>query len=155
MNTLLVRMLLAGASLFGTTAIAVAQQASSPAQSNQVDFGKAEFESRCATCHGITGKGDGPTAQYLTRKPSDLTTLAKNNNGVLPVAAMYEVIEGGKEVPGHGNSGMPAWGNAYRNQAGEHAFDTPYDVGAFARSEAYARARILALIEYINRLQVK
>lgn len=27
------------------------------------------FRTRCATCHGVTGKGDGPTAQALNPKP--------------------------------------------------------------------------------------
>ena len=77
------RTLLVSVLLFGISTMVVAQEASSPAQSKGVDFGKAEYEGRCATCHGITGKGDGPTAVYLTRKTSDLTTLAKNNNGIL------------------------------------------------------------------------
>jgi hypothetical protein len=34
-------------------------------------------------------------------------------------------------------------------KAGEYYMDVPYD------SEAYVRARILALIDYISRLQVK
>lgn len=145
----LVSMLLVGALLLGTTVNALAQQASGSAQSKPVDLGKAEFEGRCATCHGMTGKADGPTAAYLTRKTSDLTTLAKNNNGILPVTAMYEIIAGGKELPAHGTREMPVWGTVYRIQAGEHYFEMPYD------PEAYVRARILALIEYINRLQVK
>ena len=44
---------------------------------------------------------------------------------------------------------MPVWGNAYRVEAAQHYFEWPYDV------EGYVRARILALIEYIDRLQEK
>jgi hypothetical protein len=44
---------------------------------------------------------------------------------------------------------MPTWGNAYRIKAAEYYLDSPYD------PEAFVRARILALIEYISRLQVK
>jgi mono/diheme cytochrome c family protein len=58
----LVSMLLVGALLLGTTVNALAQQASGSAQSKPVDLGKAEYEGRCATCHGMTGKGGGPTA---------------------------------------------------------------------------------------------
>ncbi len=44
---------------------------------------------------------------------------------------------------------MPVWGTAYRIQAAEHYMDAPYD------PESYVRARVLALIEYINRMQSK
>ena len=144
-----VRMSVVVASLLGTVGPAVAQQASSPAQTKRVDFGRAEYRARCATCHGLTGKGDGPTAAYLTRKTADLTTLSKNNNGILPVTAMYLVITGDTELPGHGTREMPVWGNAYRVEAAQHHLEWPYDV------EGYVRARILALIEYIDRLQAK
>jgi mono/diheme cytochrome c family protein len=137
------------ASLFGTAVFAAAQQPSNPSQSKRVDLGRAEYNARCATCHGLTGKGDGSMAAYLTRKTPDLTTLAKNNNGILPVTAMYLVIIGDTELPGHGTREMPVWGNAYRIEAGQHYFESPYDI------EGYVRARILALIEYIDRLQAK
>lgn len=31
----------------------------------------------CASCHGTSGKGDGPAASDLKTKPTDLTMLAK------------------------------------------------------------------------------
>ncbi len=95
------------------------------------------------------GTGDGPNKPYLTRSPTDLTTLAKANGGVLPVNRLYESIEGTLTVPGHGTRDMPTWGNEYRIQAAEYYIDTPYDSGGVVR------ARILALIDYISRLQAK
>jgi len=136
-----------GAVFLGTTATAFAQQASS--QPKRVDLGKTEYESNCASCHGLTGKGDGPMAGYVSPKIADLTTLAKKNNGILPVSAMYDIIVGEREVPGHGSRDMPVWGREYRIKAGEYYVDVPYD------PEAYVRTHVLALIEYINRLQVK
>jgi hypothetical protein len=126
---------------------ATAQQAPKPPRST--DIGKLEYESRCATCHGETGKGDGPTAAYLTRQMPDLTDLAKRNNGILPVSELYDIIDGLKEIPGHGTRELPVWGTAYRVEAGEYYGDTPYD------PEVYVRARVLALVEYISRLQEK
>jgi mono/diheme cytochrome c family protein len=43
-----------------------------------VDVGKARemFNSRCATCHGAAGKGDGPGALTLTPKPRNYTDKA-------------------------------------------------------------------------------
>lgn len=128
-----------------TGPVAVAQRVQTAPGRN--DVGKIEFESKCALCHGVSAKGDGPLAPYLNKAVADLTTLAKRNGGILPVAAMYEIIEGGKEIPAHGSRDMPAWGSAYRIPPGER--DVPYD------PEAYVRARILAIIEYVNRLQVK
>ena len=131
-------------------AVSVAQQATGTARDvSRTDIGKVEYEARCATCHGVSGKGDGPTAAYLTSKAPDLTTLTKRNNGIFPVADMYEVITGPKGASTHGTREMPVWGTAYRVEAGEHYMDMPYD------PEAYVRARVLALIEYVSRLQEK
>ena len=124
--------------------------ATASAQQAAQDFGKAEYEFNCAACHGVTGKGDGPAAVYLTPKPSDLTTLTKTNNGVFPVTRVYEVIDGSQQVKGHGSRDMPVWGREYRLEAGERNFEGPlYSPGA------YVRVRILALIEYLSRLQAK
>lgn len=112
------------------------------------DYGKREFESNCASCHGVSGKGNGPLGELLKRSPPDLTVLAKNNQGVFPMSRLYEVIEGAN-VPAHGSRDMPVWGRDYRIKDAEYYVDTPYDPAALVRS------RILALLEYINRLQVR
>jgi len=44
---------------------------------------------------------------------------------------------------------MAIWGRAYNIKAAEYYVDVPYD------QEAWVRSRILALAEYLNRLQVK
>ncbi len=36
--------------------------------------GKAVFAQYCGSCHGATGKGDGPGAAALNPKPKDLTS---------------------------------------------------------------------------------
>ena len=38
--------------------------------------GKEEFTRYCASCHGLTAKGDGPMADQLKKAPADLTQLA-------------------------------------------------------------------------------
>jgi mono/diheme cytochrome c family protein len=113
-----------------------------------VDLGKREFESNCASCHGLSGKGGGYAVEWLRKSPTDLTTLTKRNGGVFPVSRMYESIEGGN-VASHGSRDMPVWGQDYRTKAAEYYVDVPYD------PETYVRSRILALMEYINRLQEK
>lgn len=115
----------------------------------KLDFGKREYDGQCAVCHGRLGKGDGPYAGIVDTRIADLTTLARRNNGVFPFQRVYEVIDGRQLLKAHGSRDMPVWGSRYLALAGEAAFDVPYD------PEAYVRTRILALTEYVNRLQVK
>ena len=115
-------------------------------QTTRVDPGKREFDANCAVCHGSTGKGNGPYQDMLKRSPPDLTTLSRRNGGILPANRLYDAIEGAN-LPAHGSRDMPIWGTAFRIQAGEYYADMPYDTAV------YVRSRILALVEYINRLQ--
>ena len=81
------------------------------AQAEDLDVGKAEFQSSCASCHGADGRGKGPVSGLLKVPPPDLTILAKNNNGVFPTNAIYETIYGSKIISAHGTREMPIWGN--------------------------------------------
>lgn len=113
----------------------------------KVDLGKREFESKCAVCHGSDGKGNGPYAEQLKRALPDLTTLAQRNGGVFPVSRTFDNIEGAGK--GHGTRTMPVWGLDYSIQATEALPDLPYN------QAVYVRTRIMALLEYLNQLQVK
>jgi cytochrome c1 len=115
------------------------------------DLGKIEFVNNCAACHGVDGKGNGSLGNLLQRSPPDLTMLAKNNNGVLPMNRMYAVMEGTAGVPSHGTRDMPIWGKEYLVEESQKlreargAYDAP----------AVVRARILTLLEYISRIQAR
>lgn len=115
------------------------------------DFGKREYDSNCAACHGPKGKGDGPFVDlmYLGKPLPDLTTLAKRNNGVFPTARVYEIIDGRQEIKGHGPREMPIWGRDYLEKMSDTFAVYPYD------PEPIVRVRILALVDYIARLQAK
>ncbi|MGJ4938669.1 c-type cytochrome [Bradyrhizobium sp. HKCCYLRH2015] len=117
------------------------------------DAGKSDFAMSCAPCHGADGKGGGPVSTQLKSVPSDLTAIAKKNNGVFPVSSTYEVIDGRQAILAHGTRDMPIWGYRYRpSQA------TQLSSGADASSfdpDSIARARILAIIDYLNRIQEK
>jgi mono/diheme cytochrome c family protein len=118
----------------------------------RMDPGKQEYENSCVLCHGKDGKGTGAIVDLLKKAPTDLTTLSKKNNGVFPFERVYAVIDGREMVKSHGDRDMPAWGNRYSTdsmKAAEYYMDVPYD------AEMYARSRILALIDYLNRMQVK
>jgi hypothetical protein len=115
------------------------------------DVGKEEFESKCATCHGASGKGDGPQAQMLPIKPADLTVLAKKNGGIFPTSRVQEIIDGRLEVAAHGPRLMPVWGAEFLIKETTR----PQDVSAetFSYRESMVNARILALVDYLGRLQ--
>lgn len=114
----------------------------------RVDLGKREFEARCASCHGVTGRGNGSISDLLRHSPPDLTQLARRNGGILPVDRIYDSITG-DAVKSHGSRDMPVWGMVYRTDAASYYGELPYD------PEAYVRARVLALVEYISRLQAR
>ncbi len=81
-----------------------------PVGKTQADNGKQMFESYCAPCHGIDGRGHGPTASALTVAPPDLTVLSKNNHGTFPNTHVVSVLQFGPSLPAHGSSQMPIWG---------------------------------------------
>lgn len=120
------------------------------AQQSKFDPGKREFENNCASCHGSDGKGNGPMVEFLRRSPPDLSLLAKNNQGILPINRMFDVIEGAN-VASHGSRDMPIWGREYRIEEAQNLLEARGNYDA----SALVRARILTLLEYINCLQVR
>ena len=130
------------AMLAGLSATAVA--------ADKLDIGKMQYESACAVCHGPLGKGDGPLRSQLVSRVPDLTMLTRNNNGVFPFDRVYQIIDGRQEIKAHGPREMPVWGRGFNMQS-SIVFENypPYD------TESNARSRMLALTEYLYRLQAK
>ena len=101
--------------------------------------GADSFKSYCASCHGLSAKGNGPIASRLRVDPPDLTTLARRNDGRFPSDRVRGFIDGsGRELQAHGPSDMPVWGPIFR------AFD-PLD--------ARVRQRIDNLVKYLESIQ--
>jgi mono/diheme cytochrome c family protein len=50
------------------------------ADAASVSRGKQLFQSSCATCHGASGRGDGPVGKALDPKPADLTAMAGHHS---------------------------------------------------------------------------
>jgi mono/diheme cytochrome c family protein len=121
-----------------------------PAAAAEKAVGELEYEHKCVRCHGVSGKGDGWFTEFLKKPPPPLTQLKKNNGGVFPFDHVYQVIDGRKTVQVHGPREMPVWGSVYRAESGKEF--GPYH-GLVYVDEGVVRARILALIEYISRLQ--
>lgn len=63
----------------------------------------------CAGCHGADGRGDGPAAVGLARKPADLTRIAARNGGVFPRVKVMDWIDGFTRSGKHGGQVMPVF----------------------------------------------
>ena len=113
------------------------------------DIGKSEYDANCAVCHGPDGKGKGPFVSQLTIQPPDLTLLAKKNGGVFPASRIFNLIDGREDMQAHGPRDMPIWGESYLTDAKGPSYDS------FLKREEFVRARILALTDYLARLQQK
>ena len=72
----------------------------------------AEF---CASCHGASGRGDGPDAASIGKRPADLTTISKRNGGVFPMAYVISTIDGYTRAK-EGNLTMPEFGVMMEDQ---------------------------------------
>ncbi len=140
----------AAATLLPVAALLAAGSPDALAADRAVDVGRLEYEGACATCHGLSGKGDGPVAPLLTARTPDLTVLARDNKGVYPFDRVLKTIDGTVEVKTHGPRQMPVWGRIFRQQSSLY-LDTfpPPD------PDSAARSRMLALAEYLYRLQGK
>jgi mono/diheme cytochrome c family protein len=131
-------------------AACVAAGAMPAVAADKFDFGKREYESNCAVCHGMKGKGDGPYAGFVqTKRGLDLTGIQKRNGGIFPLLQVLETIDGRRELAAHGARDMPIWGRDYLARSRGDYMDVPYD------AERYVDTRIVALADYLFRLQAK
>ncbi len=124
---------------------AMAGQAAAPGQAGVVSSaagGEATYRAHCASCHGVSGTGDGPVSEFLRISVPDLTRIALRNNGVFPSAEVQRIIDGRQRVRGHGSTEMPVWGDTLG----------PTLAGPDA---AVTRRRIEELVAYLELLQRK
>lgn len=114
--------------------------------SGRVTSGKREYRRYCAQCHGLNAKGDGPVATALKKKPTDLTMLAKKNNGEFPEKKVVAFIDGSETVAAHGSRAMPIWGLAFRKPSSTHTA---------AHTTREVHERINMLVDYLKSVQEK
>jgi mono/diheme cytochrome c family protein len=114
-----------------------------PIKHTAVSSGEEMYVEYCAVCHGKDGKGDGPAASALKPPPTDLSTLAKRNNGTFPADHVTSILRFGTEAPAHGTAEMPIWSTLFRSLDNKTATD-----GA-------VQLRIFNLTKYIESLQTK
>jgi mono/diheme cytochrome c family protein len=99
--------------------------------------GSASFELYCASCHGSSGQGNGPTASSLRTVPADLTLLARTNGGTFPRERVIATIDGSSGSATHGSLDMPIWGPMLRT----------------ANAEGYDAVRLHNLVAFIESIQ--
>ncbi|MEJ2375450.1 MAG: c-type cytochrome [Pseudolabrys sp.] len=130
-----------------TAALLAAWAAPAAAFTQRAATGTEEFGMSCAVCHGVDGRGDGPMAHMLKVKPADLTTLARRNGGTFPFEKVVEIIDGRRQVKGHGTREMPVWGSYYE-------MDIARRYGPHG-SESLVKARVETLARYVEAMQEK
>ena len=104
--------------------------------------GREMYAKYCASCHGITGKGDGPAVPAFKHPPTNLTLLATNNGGKFPTLLVLHTVKFGPNDRAHGNVQMPVWNNIFR-QMDWHSDDS------------LPQIRVLVLTEYVKTLQAE
>lgn len=107
--------------------------------------GMEMYESFCASCHGIGGKGDGPVAPLVKIGVPDLTRIALRDGGEFPTEDVKRTIDGRFDRPAHGARDMPVWGWQFYNST------TRDDPGERARVDAL----IGKLVDYLRSIQVE
>lgn len=131
--------------LLTSAAIANAQTApktikKGPITVTDAGSGKEMFNTYCAVCHGIGGKGDGPAATEFKIPPANLTTLAQRHDGKFPEDYVTQILDSGpRDAKAHGSKDMPVWGVLFKS------------IG----DPAQAQLRIFNIKKYIESLQVK
>jgi cytochrome c5 len=104
--------------------------------------GEYTFQRYCASCHGESGKGDGPVSSGIPIRVPDLTTLQQRMGDSFPEEVLRRIIDGRNAVIYHGTRYMPVWGYEFWVEEGA-------DDAARQRVD-----RIVAqLVEYLRSIQ--
>ena len=111
-------------------------------QYTQTTPGAEVFRTYCASCHGSSARGDGPLASSMSKKPANLTEIAKRNGGEFPSELVFKTIDGRQKVRGHGGPDMPEWAEA---------FSKSREAGDAER----VKAVIESLVAYLESIQVR
>ena len=111
-----------------------------PLQPTATLEGADSYNQYCAVCHGKDGKGGGPAAEALKKRPTDLTQIARRNNGKFNDLIVQNVINGDDVRSAHGSREMPVWGELFQSVNGDLAS---------------RRLRVYSLVKYIEQMQAR
>ncbi|WP_233192999.1 c-type cytochrome [Acidimangrovimonas sediminis] len=129
--------------LMAISLLGIGAAGQAPAQSAEI--GKTLYMTYCAACHGETAKGDGDMASVMTIPATNLTLLAKKNDGTFPMLKVIHIIDGRTGIRAHGGP-MPIFGQTFSDT---HDQAQPGDYTAVLET----RGRILSLAMYLETLQ--
>ena len=106
--------------------------------------GRTVFNNSCASCHGIDGRGDGPSAWTLETKPADLTKIAVRRGGLWPMVEVMSIIDGyhRRTLP---RNQMPIFGDLAEGAL------VPFDAGD--GKETPTPIALIALANYLETIQ--
>jgi len=104
--------------------------------------GEQLYRRFCASCHGMSARGDGVVAEALNVDVPDLTLLARRNRDRYPAARVSEIVDGRVVLGAHGTRTMPVWGQEFWIES-----------GADSQAEYTTRAIIERLVNYLRTLQ--
>ncbi|WP_421857744.1 c-type cytochrome [Oricola sp.] len=112
----------------------------------QMTAGEIEFRQACASCHGMSGKGDGPVASHMSKPVPDLTNIKARNDGDFPFQRLLEMVDGrlSERQPGPHGTAMPVWGDRFMMDSGSA---DPVE------NEINTLGRMTSLIYYVYSLQ--
>ncbi len=102
--------------------------------------GRDLYVAYCASCHGSGGRGDGPAAEAMRMRPTDLTRLSEKQGGRFPVARVQRLLGGVEGIPAHGGKRMPVWGPVFL---------------PLSPAEGEAAALIDRLVRYLESIQMR
>jgi mono/diheme cytochrome c family protein len=114
--------------------------AAAPGGQQSTYSGPSDFQTYCTSCHGTEGKGDGPIAKSLPKRPPDLTRISARHDAVFPKDQVFKTIEG--KSGAHTNVDMPVWADVFAKSEASLGVDA-------------AAMRIRALVDYLGMIQAK
>jgi mono/diheme cytochrome c family protein len=86
---------LAGVVLLASLSLFACSDGSVDDLARDIDRGKALYAANgCGTCHGLSGRGDGPIAKTLTPPPRDFRDAAAFKNGTDPASVAATIATG-------------------------------------------------------------
>ncbi len=109
-----------------------------------IAMGREVYRARCASCHGLEARGDGPVGAALRSTPSDLTWLTEHHGGTFPRTYVIDVVTGSAAVTAHGTREMPVWSDRLGPTDGS---------GATVAGALYSRRIVEALAAYLESVQ--
>ena len=122
-----------------TSGVVLAALASSAAVPPAPD-GASLFRTYCASCHGVSGRGDGPMLEFLRIPPTNLTRLAARQGGSFDREVVARAIDGRTRIGSHGSSEMPVWGDAFTSPVARDG-------------DLVLRERVRAIVRHLESLQ--